>query len=195
MNVRLNLAPEVYQASQRAKQRKQLATSIGVLVSAVSVGIVVVSLIILGGQKVLLAALNNSVKQRQNKVSQYAELGTAATAQQHLQAWSQLAGTQGHFSNFFQILQDFAPQGVAATQVSVDNTNTITMTGDANSYDLVTKFAKALEASNVQVGPSHAATNQPYFTNVQLSNVSNNGSDGIGFQLTTTMSSEVTSGQ
>jgi Tfp pilus assembly protein PilN len=195
MNVRLNLAPEIYQASQRAKQRKQIANSIGILVGSVSIGIVVVGVLVLASQKVLLTALNSSVKDRQAKVAQYAELPAAATAQQHLLTWAQLSNSQGKFSKFFQVLQEFAPQGVAATSVAVDQTNTITMSGTANSYSLVATFANALEAANVQVGSNHAATNQPYFTNVQLSGVSSNGTSGVSFELTTTMSSEVTSGQ
>jgi Tfp pilus assembly protein PilN len=195
MNVQLNLAPEIYQASQRAKQRRQIATSVGVLVGSISIGIVVVGVLVLASQKVLLTALNGAVKDRQTKVAQYADLPAAATAQQHLATWFQLSGSQGKFSKFFQILQDFAPQGVAATSIGIDGSNTITMSGSANSYSLVTKFAKALEGSNVQVGPNHAATNQPYFTNVQLSSVGSSGTSGVSFQITTQMSSGVTSGQ
>jgi Tfp pilus assembly protein PilN len=195
MSVRLNLAPEIYQASQRAKRRRQIATSIGVLVSSVSLGVVVVSLLILGSQKVLLATLNSAVKNRQAKVASYSNLEVAATAQQQLTTWAQLYGEQGQFAQFFQILQDFAPQGVAASSVSVDGNNLLTMSGTATSYDLVTKFADALAAANVEIGPQHAATNPPYFTNVQLSSVSSNGANGVGFQLTTTMSTQVTNGQ
>ncbi len=195
MSVKLNLAPEIYQASQRAKHRRQVATTIGILVGVISVGVVVLSGVILGGQSLALASLNSSIKSSQNKVAQYADLQAAATAQQHLSTWAQLSGSQGQFSKFFQILQEFAPQGVAASNISVDDTNTITMSGTATSYDLVTKFAKALQESNVQVGQNHAATNQPYFANVQLSGVSNNGVSGVGFQLTTQMSSEVTNAQ
>ena len=195
--MRLNLAPEDNQASQRSKRRRQVATSIGALVCAVSLGVVVVSVLVLGSQKVFLSALNTDVKNSQAKVAGYTNLEAAATAQQQLTTWAQLAGSQGQFSQFFQVLQEFAPQGVAATSISVDDNNNLTMSGTANSYSLVTKFADALQASNVQIGPGHAATNQPYFTNVQLSGVNSSSSGGgsVGFQLTTTMSSQVTNGQ
>jgi hypothetical protein len=195
MTVKLNLAPEIYQASQRAKHRRQTATTLGVIICGVSLAVVVVSLIILGGQKVALLALTNSVKSKQAKEGQYSELQAAATAQQHLASWGQLMASHGQFSKFFQVLQSFAPQGVAASNVQIDPTNLITMTGTANSYALVTKFADALEQSNVQVGPQASPTNQPDFSNVQLTSASANGNGGIGFTLSTQMSSEVTSGQ
>ena len=78
--VRLNLAPEVYQAAQRSKHRRALAISAAVTISLIAIGIVVVELITLGGQAVLINSLNSQIKEKQGKISAIADLPAAATA-------------------------------------------------------------------------------------------------------------------
>ncbi|HSX41019.1 MAG TPA: PilN domain-containing protein [Candidatus Saccharimonadales bacterium] len=193
---RLNLAPEVYQSSQREKRRRKIARATAIAVSVIALAIVGVGLVIAGGQKLYLDRVNGQIKDSQTKVKSYTDLQDAATAQQHLKTLNDLTQSKARFSKFFEVLQEFAPQGVAATKITISESNAIEMTGSAKSYDLVTKLVKALEASNTKIGKNSAATNQPFFSSIQLSDVTDNGGNqGISFKLTTLMSSEVVSGK
>jgi hypothetical protein len=195
MTAKLNLAPEIYQTSQRNKRRRRLATSIGIIVNAVAVGLIVLGLVVIGGQKIAIAALQSQINSRQEKVKTYADLPDAVTAQQHLATLGQLAAQQVDFSRFFTVLQNVAPQGIAASTVTVGSDNSLDVTGTALTYDLITKFAKALEADNLTVGPNASPTQQPYFTNVTLDSVSADTSNGgVDFKLDAQMSTGVTSG-
>jgi len=193
MTAKINLAPEIYQSSQKIKARKKLVTTIGISVSAAAVGLVVLGIIVVIGQTAGIAVLNSQIKDKQNQVSENVDVVNAATAQQHLDTLRQLTATQAHFSNFFEVLQSFAPQGVAASKISIAADNNIEMTANARTFDLVTKFAKSLQESNTTVGKNASPTNKPYFTDVQLGAVSSDTS-GISFKLTTSMSTEVTNG-
>lgn len=191
--VRLNLAPEVYQAAQRSKHRRALAISAAVTISLIAIGIVVVELITLGGQAVLINSLNSQIKEKQGKISAIADLPAAVTAQQNLTTLAALQSQKVYISRFFEELQKLAPQGISVSSVSITPDNQIQVSASAKSYSLVTKFTKALEASNVTVGTGAAATQQPYFSDVVLSGVSNNNGS-VDFQLTAQMSPEVTGG-
>lgn len=189
--MKLNLAPDVYQASQRAKRLRAVVTSIGAAISVISIGLVVVGLVVLGGQKVAIKKLQSDIKEKQNQVDTYADLPAAVTAQQHLLSLNQLYTEQIQFSRFFSVLQELAPQGVGVMTIGVGADNSLDVSASARSYDLVTKFTKALEAANVTLGNNASASQTPYFTEVNLQGVSDDGG-GVSFKLQAKMSPEVT---
>jgi Tfp pilus assembly protein PilN len=191
---KLNLAPEVYQSGQRAKHRKQVATSIGIGVGVTAIGLVIACLVILGGQAAYIATLNRQIKDKQSQVSSFADLPKAVTLAQHLDSLNNMADQKVRITRFFDVLQTVVPQGLAVSALSINDANVLEVNATARSYSLATKFAKALEASNLEVGPNAAPSNPPYFTDVNLSAVSRNGGNGVDFKLTTQMAPEVTHG-
>lgn len=193
-HMKINLAPEVYQSHQREKKLHRTATTIGTLVVVVAVGLVGVGVVILGGQKAALAVLNNNIKNSQAKVQTYAELPKAATSQQHSVTLGELYKQRIRFSRFFSVLQSIAPPGIGLTSISITADNTLQIGGTARSYDQVTKFTKALEAVNVTVGQNASPTQQPYFSDIQLTSVESDNS-GVTFRISAQMSPEVVNGQ
>lgn len=192
MTAKFNLAPEVYQTSQRNKRRRRSVTSIAIVVNVVAVGIVVLALVIIGGQKIAIAVLDGQIKTGQDKVKTYADLPDAVTAQQHLLSLGNLATQQVYFSRFFTVLQNVAPSGLAVNKATVGSANTLELTGTAPDYNTITKFAKALAAYNVTVGTNASPTQQPYFTNVSLGQVAKDNNNVVTFKLDTQMSNQVT---
>ena len=190
---KINLAPEVYQNSQRDKRNRHLATTLGIIVSAAALVIVAIAGIVLGGQTVAITLLKQSIASDQAKIQNYPELVKAVTAQEHLASWQQLNQQKVFLSRFFTVLQQVAPQGIALSNVTIDQSNNLQVTATASGYQLATKFVQALQASNTQIGTNASSTQQPYFTNVQLAAVSSTQAGQVGFQLTTQMSSQVTS--
>ena len=191
MTARLNLAPEVYQNNQRNKRRKQIATTVGVLVSAVALGLVAVGAFLLAGQKVYLATLQSQIESKQQKLKDMPDLQAAATIHEHLTSLDTLSDQKVRMSNFFKILEEYSPQGVIATNLSVNGTS-IELSGVAKNYNLVNKFVKSIETR--REGGNISADGDPLFTDTKLSSATDNGTNGVDFKISTTVSSEVTSG-
>lgn len=188
---KVNLAPEVHQTNQRNKQRKKLAATIATGVG-VTCGVLIGGLVLLvGAQKVTIAAQNNEIKKRQNEIAQIQDLKRAVTIQEHLVSWKEINDQKVYLSRFFEVLQEFAPLGVSISNLQLSEDNILTVTATAKGYPLATKFAKALEAANVEVGKNASESSKPYFTNVELKAVSDNGDGLVSFKLSTEVSGEV----
>lgn len=193
MTARVNLAPDIYQNLQRDKRLRKIVTSVGILVTAVSIGLVVLGAVILGGINAGIAVTSGSIEKKQGELRGLADLKDAVTVSQHLDSLTTLYGQRVFISRFLVALQEVAPTGISVSELELSDTNELTVTTKAKSYPLATKFTKALEASNVSVGSNAAATQQPYFTSVNLSGVTESGTDGsVSFKLKMQMASEVT---
>ncbi len=189
---KINLAPEIYQGHQRDKRRRKTAVTLGTVISVVALAIVIAAGVILAAQTVAIRLLKQSVATSESKLQTYPQLVNAATAQEHLISWQQLNQQKVYLSRFFSVLQQVAPQGISLTNLTLDQQNNLQVTGTAQSYQLASKFALALSASNTQIGANASPSQQPYFSNVQLTSVSTSQTGGVDFQLTTLMSSQVT---
>lgn len=188
---KVNLAPEVHQTNQRNKQRKKLASTITTGIG-ITCGIIIGGLVLLvGAQKVTIAAQNNEIKKRQNEIAQIQDLKRAVTIQEHLKSWKEINSQKVYLSRFFDVLQEFAPQGISISNLELTEANILTVTVNAKGYPLATKFAKALEAANVQVGKNASESSQPYFSNVNLTAVADNGDGLVSFKMTAQMSGQV----
>lgn len=188
---KVNLAPEVHQTNQKNKQRKKLASTIATGIG-ITCGIIVGGLVLLvGAQKVTIAAQNNEIKKRQNAIAQIDNLKRAVTIQEHLKSWDEINSQKVYLSRFFDVLQEFAPQGISISNLELTEDNLLTVTVTAKGYPLATKFAKALESANVQIGKNASESSQPYFSDVDLTAVADNGDGLVSFKLTTQMSGQV----
>ncbi len=194
MTVRINLAPEVYQAAQRNKRRRRITSVTGITVSSISAGFIVLMLVLLGAQKIAIASLSGDIKKSQTEITQITDLPKAATAQQHLISWETISQSKPRTSRFFEILQTFVPQGIAVKNLTIDSSSLLQLDATAKNYALATKFAKALEAANVEIGPNASASASPFFTNLQMTSAAED-SGLIDFKVSTHVASEVTSGR
>ena len=189
---KINLAPEIYQNHQRDKRRRKIATSLGIAVSVIAVAVVVIAGVVLAAQSVAISVLKHSIASDENKLKTYPDLINAATAQEHLTSWQQLEQQKLYLSRFFTVLQTAAPQGITISNLTIDPQNNLEVTGTSQTYTLASKFAQALAASNTIVGPNASPSQPPYFTKVQFESLSATEQGSVDFQLTTTMSTEVT---
>lgn len=193
MSARINLAPEVYQKHQRDKRNKRIATTVATTTALISGGFVVIMLIILGAQKAAIALASADIKAKQQQINEISDLKKAVTAQQHLQSWSELSSSKTRTSRFFAILEQFVPQGISVTNITLQNDGKLELNANAKNYALVNKMVKALEAANVEIGPNASSTNPPLFNNVDVTAAAED-QGAVGFKLTTSLAPEVTSG-
>lgn len=194
MIARINLAPEVYQNSQRSKQRKRVATTLGAISCGVMGALIGVFLLIYGGQKVFLVTVNSDIKKYQDQITKMdPELTKAVTAQQHVKSVVSLYGKRVYISQFFKDLERITPVGVALESIAIGTANDVTLTANGGSFKLADKFVKAIQADNVEIGANPALSNTPYFSSINLSSV-DSGTDGkVQFKITAQMATDVTS--
>lgn len=195
MSARINLAPEVYQSSQRNKQRKKMAATITVTLAIACAALIGVLILIVVSQKGILFGMQKSIDGKKAKLVAMSDLQAAVTLNDHLESWDGLNREKTYLSKFFVVLQAFSPQGVSVTSLTISDDNTLEVRASAQNFSLATKFAKALDAANVKIGATPSASNTPFFSGTELSQVTEDSSTVVTFKLTTHMSNEVTSGQ
>lgn len=192
MNAKINLAPEVYQNSQRSKQRKRVAAILGGIVSVSVLALVAVAAVVFGTQKVYLLTVNGDIKKLQQRLDEEPDLVKAVTAQQHLLSVVDLYNNRAYISRFFENMQDVLPTGVALESLEIGNDNLVTISGSSQSFAQANKFAKALQADNVEIGADAAPSKPPYFTDITLASADAAPNGTVSFKITAQMSGDVT---
>jgi hypothetical protein len=200
MSILINLLPDLRQAKLKERRRRQLVSGISVLVWSICGGVVLLLVIFSTGQKVVINNLNNSIEQKKTELKGMADLPAALTAADHLNSLHGFDGQPGLYdkrilyTNFFKAYEASDPTEVTLQSLGVDTTNSLVVKGTGKSYAAVAKLARAVEGFNVTVGPDAKSTNTPYFTDVKLSNTSQDTS-GIAFTLNATAQSGAFNGQ
>lgn len=194
MATAINLLPDVRQEKVKAKHRRQTAAALATVITSIAVGLVIILFLITQGQKIRISQLQASINDSQSKITGDKDAVKIVTAQQHLASLPDLYRQRVFMSKFFTVLGTVSPKDYDLETLTVDATNTIKFTGKARNYYTVAKFAKALEADNVTIGPSPNVSNSPNFTDIKLDTTSAGNDGKVSFTLTTTMSKEVTSG-
>lgn len=188
MSVAINLLPDLRQAKLKDLRRRQLAVGVGITVWVVCGALVALLSVWAAGQKVVINTLTGSIKEKQEALRQVDGLIDALTADQHLASLPALYAKRVYLSKFFESYMAASPVDTTISTLAIDASNSLKITGNAPSYAQVAKLARALEASNVTVGPGAAAGNTPYFKDVTITGV--DASDKtVAFTITTTISS------
>lgn len=191
MSIIINLLPDLRQAKLKDRRRKQLASGISVLVWSICGGVVILLSIYTAGQKVAIGVLSNGIKDKESKLQSISGLTDAMTAQEHLDSLNSLYNKRVYMTKFFDAYSQADPTDAVLNSLTVDQSNTLTVSGEAKTYAEVAKLDRALEASNVQVGQDAKPSNTPYFTNVTITNV-NADAKGVSYTITAMMGSGVT---
>ncbi len=183
MSVLINLLPDLRQAKLRDKRRRQLASGVAVVIWSVCGGVIVLLSIYWGGQKAFIASKSSSITEKIQQLKEVPGIIDALTAQEHLAALPGLYSKRVYISKFLNAYSASNPADVALSTLTMDASNALKVTGSANSYAAVAKLARALEQSNLTVGPNALPTNQPYFTSVAITGASAEQTGKINFTL------------
>lgn len=193
--VQINLLPDTRKDKLKDKNNRQLAISVATVSVVASVATVILLLVITQAQKLQINMLTSSIKNTQNKItSEIPNAQTVATAQEHMDSLNDLYSNQVKVSKFLELLEKVTTKDVAIASVSLDPTNKVSISGNAVNYYAASKFAKALEASNLTIGTNASPSNTPNFSNTFLPTLG--GSQGkVSFTITTNLSAGVISGK
>ncbi len=193
MTLLINLLPDLRQAKLKDRRRRQLATGVAISVWVVCGSIIALLSVYAAGQKVIIAATTKSVQNNEASLQSVTGLVEALTANQHLAALPGLYSKRVYISKFFTALMESDPVAITISSLQVDSAGVMTVLGTGPTYADVAKIARALEASNVKVGSGAAETNDPYFTDVNISSVDNSDKTGVSFTISATLAPGVTS--
>jgi Tfp pilus assembly protein PilN len=193
MTTLINLLPDLRQAKLRERRRRQLVTGLGFTVWIACGAIVVIMLVVSGGQKLSISNYTKSIAAKQAELRAVDGLVEALTANQHLASLPGLYDKRVYMTKFFEAYSQADPASITLSSLAVDNVGVLTVLGTAPSFAEVAKLARALEASNVTVGPGAAENNAPYFSNVSINSVDSGDRAGVSFSVSATLQSGVTS--
>ena len=195
MSALINLLPDLRQAKLKDLHRRQLVTAIAIAIWIACGSIIGVMVVISTSQIAVIGLVSKNITDKETSLGNVTGLVDALTAEQHLAALPALYSQRVYLTKFFTALTEADPNGVSLTSLNIDSSNILTVHGNAPSYSVTAKIARALAQSNVQVGTGAAPTNTPYFSDINLSNLEYNDKTGVGFTITATMAAGVTSGK
>ncbi len=190
----INLLPDLRQEKMRNKQRRRLAKLVASGVAGACMAILVVLFLITLGQNVRVSQLSSQIQVNQANLDNVKDLQKVVTVQQHLNSLETLYRQRIYLSKFYGVLSQLEPKEIGLQTLNLDQNNLLTVNGLARNYGSITKFVKALEASNISLGFGADSKNQPNFKDLQLTSVAADASNQVNFAITATMSTEVTSG-
>ena len=114
----INLVPEVKLQMIKAQKLRNLVLFICILVSAVSIGAVLVLFGIKSGQDIAMANQDGKLETLSSKLMGYEELGDIVTIQAQLDKLSQIQGNKKVLSRVFGAMNVMLPQGGDSVQLS-----------------------------------------------------------------------------
>ena len=195
MSVRLNLLPDLRQQKQREQSRRRTTLTITIIICSVSIGSIVLLAIYEGAQKVLINNATNEISNKKLQLQNTTGLIDALTAQQDLASLPITNAKRVFLTKFFQAYSTASPTTIAINNLSVDQANVLKVAGVADSYATVTKLAYAMAADNISIGVGASSSNQPYFTNINITDTSRDQSGKVDFDITATVGTGALSGK
>lgn len=184
MSAKINLLPDVRQTKLQDKQRRQLAISITSAVLVVTAGLLLAGFLIVQGQNLRINQLTTSIKNKKAQVAAFPNVKEILSLQARTAALTPLYSQRVYMTKLAQIMSSQEPTDVDFTSVSLAN-GQLTIAAEGKSYLAAARVAKAI--TNV----SKDGVN--YFSNVQLSAVSLNGTKTT-YSITATLNPGATSG-
>lgn len=141
--IQFNLLPDVKIQYLKARRNKRLVVGGSMLVIAAAVFILILLAgIIYGVQKKNLHDLNNDIGKYTQELKSTPELNKILTVQNQLGALTALHDKKAVASRLFGYLTQVTPKAASISQLDVDFAqNTISITGAANSLDIVNTYA------------------------------------------------------
>lgn len=145
--IQFNLLPDVKLQYLKARRTQHLV----ITASLVAIGLSLFVMIVLIGtvdvlQKKNLRDLHHDITHYSNQLKSTPNLGKILTVQNQLQALTSLHNNKPVASRLFDFLKQVTPSAASISQFSVDFTqNNISVTGNANSLDVVNTYVDTLK--------------------------------------------------
>ena len=182
--IQFNLLPDVKIEYLKTRQLKRSIVSISVVLA---VATVVVMLILLIFVKLVqthhISDLNNQINSDTATLKNTQNLSKILTIQNQINALPTLANQKPVVSRLFTYISEITPVQATISQLNLNfQTNTITISGSADSLATVNKFVDTLEFSTYQLSSNGSASDA--FSSVVLSNFGYDTTVGASYEIT-----------
>lgn len=179
MTIRINLLPEARMHRLRNQSKKKTYATVAGLVG----GITIATIIVFGMLQVFListyAVNENRIKSLTKELDSTKELEeNATTLQGNLASFYSLNSERTYASRIFTNLFNTIPDDISITSFQIDEQGKVTISGTANSFADVSKFAESLKLYNVDYKPQKDLERKPIFTDVSITTVSKDTNTG-----------------
>ena len=186
MSVLVNLLPDLRLKRQRDKQRRQLATTISIIVMSVCGAFIVIMIIVTSGQSALISSAKNDIVTKKAKLSSMEGLMPALSAQARLKSLSSLYSQRNLMTKLISVFSEVSPTTMQINSFKFDQAeNKIEIAGITKTYAEAAKLDRALEAAHVTIGSG--TMGDPYFTDVILGTVDKSTGRAVEFTLSATV--------
>lgn len=203
--IEINLIPDVKRELLRAERARTAVISISFLAGAIAVGVVVVLAIYVyafQGARGLLA--DSAINDEYKKLTAIEDLSKTLTIQNQLSTINTLNESKHFDARVYDMLEAIippAPNEVQVVTLTQDNTaGTITIDGQAGSYDSVEAFKKTIDGAVIAFpGEEGKETVEKFASNISVASVGFgegvDGRDVVNFAMTFTFAPEFFSAQ
>jgi len=162
--IQFNLLPDIKLQADKARHIKDLFYSVAIVVSVISLAIFLVMLVSVDVvQKKQFNDAGKNLDQTNSQLKKIANLSQVVTVQNQLQTLVGLHQDKHILSRMFTYLPQLTPSSVNIGKLDIDtSTNTIEITGSADSQKTVNTFIDTLKQTTFKVGSAdsdHAAFN------------------------------------
>lgn len=165
--IQLNLLPDVKMEYVRAQRSRRLMTTVSILVTAVSVGLLVLMLAANGLQKKHLNDLSTDIQERSRELAKQPQIDRILTVQNQLSSLNSLHEQKPAAAKMLEYMNQVTPSQVAINNLRVDLTaQTITIIGSADAISSVNKYVDTLKFTTYKIKGEDGS--QPAFTDVVL---------------------------
>lgn len=165
--IQLNLLPDVKLQYIKAQQARRLIFSVSFLVSAASVGLLIIALLYDGLQHRNLTNLNKDIKNESSTLQNEPQINKILTVQNQLNSLTQLHTSKPAAASLFTYLNEVTPVQVAIGTLNADfNANTLSISGTSDNLKDINTFVDTIKYSKYSIaGTSGTVT---AFSNVVL---------------------------
>lgn len=170
--IQFNLLPDVKQEYIRSQRLKRLMVSVSVVASAAALTVLVLAFTaVYVAQKKIISDLNDGIASSSRTLKSEPNIADILTVQSQLGSLDALNSQKPVASRIFGYLSQLTPTQTTISDMHVDFTqNTMTITGNAPSLDVVNTFVDSLKFTNYTT--SGSSSPQPAFSSVVLASFS-----------------------
>jgi len=164
--IQLNLIPDVKAQYLKAEKTRKTVIVVSMIVIAASVGLVLVMMSLVAGQKALLASADKDIDKLSNDIKNTQDIEKMLTVQSQLNSLDKLHFEKTINSRLFDYLTKLVPSQVQISNIELKyDENTASISGTADSIETINKFVDTLKFTNYKTDGGNEGT---AFTEVVL---------------------------
>jgi len=183
--IQFNLLPDIKQEFIKARRSKRMMLLVSFGVSALSIFVLLLMVVTVDVvQKARLSGLNDKIGKYAKQIKKTPDLSKILTVQNQLSTLTDLHNQKVVTSRLFTYISQVTPQQASISKLDVDYTaNTMSITGEAPTLDVINAFADTLKATKYNTD-ADTKTMLPAFNQVVLAAF---GRDSKGATYTITL--------